>query len=171
MQYGWKAYFNSRLCMRGNLAAPHPRMRKSSFQFTPLHERQPSTHFYSFPVAGYFNSRLCMRGNAHFSHRSSIVHVFQFTPLHERQLFCLTRQSDYSVFQFTPLHERQQMWSRCIAPPGCYFNLRLCMRGNPMLFVNEANLYKFQFTPLHERQHNSKLRIPVHNPISIHASA
>ena len=41
--------------------------------------------------------------------------------------------------------------SRCCAS-SCYFNSRLCMRGNKYIIYYVLCQDKFQFTPLHERQ-------------------
>ena len=98
------------------------------FQFTPLHERQPTAAVIAAAAI-----------------------PFQFTPLHERQQLERRRKASethfnsrlymrgsisccidtvYStIFQFTPLHERQLM-SPLLLQIIKNFNLRLYMRGS-----------------------------------------
>ena len=86
-----------------------------------------------------------------YATRERTIELFQFTPLHERQLqpmelFIVPKKG----FQFTPLHERQPVL--CFGyQPHCYFNSRLCMRGNKF-GCEIRGIWPFQFTPLHERQ-------------------
>ena len=145
-------YFNSRLYMRGNILEDFSLKKSTSFQFTPLHERQRNhgrcncrcCKFQFTPLherqrehvdrrggtAQDFNSRLYMRGNTFRKNMKSIVFIFQFTPLHERQRrprCCLAR---CSRFQFTPLHERQPCSVGGYLWGFYYFNSRLYMRGN-----------------------------------------
>ena len=77
------------------------------FQFTPLHERQPTAQLMSLKSSSNFNSRLYMRGS---SIRALLVNP------------------EYS-FQFTPLHERQQAVG-FVGTPWADFNSRLYMRGS-----------------------------------------
>ena len=123
----------------------------SLFQFTPLHERQPTggaentaTQVFQFTPLyerrrlplhrlasrrRYFNSRLYMRGNLIDDHSGNPPLLFQFTPLHERQRKAPQVFKNAVKFQFTPLHERQLANSR-ISWWRVYFNSRLYMRGN-----------------------------------------
>ena len=55
-------YFNSRLCMRGNVLSAFFIMNLVLFQFSPLHERQHCANRRGM-IRYNFNSRLCMRGN------------------------------------------------------------------------------------------------------------
>ena len=78
----------------------------SLFQFTPLHERQPT-------------------GGA----ENTATQVFQFTPLHERQHGHLRGCDRRKKFQFTPLHERQPVGTVFLYSER-NFNSRLYMRGS-----------------------------------------
>ena len=98
------------------------------FQFTPLHERQPTAQLMSLKSSSNFNSRLYMRGSSIRALLVNPEYSFQFTPLHERQQL---RQSGYGSW--------------------LYFNSRLYMRGS-LIESHFCSVCQFQFTPLHERQ-------------------
>ena len=121
------------------------------FQFTPLHERQPS------------------RQQAH-----TAVFQFQFTPLHERQLESrnsFTISAHISIhastweaakrvcwwfwflrFQFTPLHERQPGDSDS-KESSFQISIHASTWEAAGRFSSHRWKERFQFTPLHERQH------------------
>ena len=146
-------------------------IRKTIFQFTPLHERQPcaggwwdSRNPFQFTPLherqlvflpahrpqSYFNSRLCMRGNVSKMSHSS-WYQFQFTPLHERQRGFSKLHSRDQHFN-SRLCMRGNLCSRCHCIVNINFNSRLCMRGNTAICRVPWFAYLFQFTPLHERQ-------------------
>ena len=62
-----------------------------------------------------------------------------------------------------------QHWQSPIQP-HCYFNSRLCMRGNPFCTPIRLWYVLFQFSPLHERQRRAFLYRYQYLQISIHAS-
>ena len=126
-------HFNSRLYMRGSkllgLSVPHGQISIHAstweaawqqglsedailFQFTPLHERQPS------------------RQQAH-----TAVFQFQFTPLHERQL---ESRNSFTISAHISIHAStweaaDEEWKEI---ETAYFNSRLYMRGSN--YVNPA---------------------------------
>ena len=102
------SYFNSRLYMRGSMWEILKKLRRSLFQFTPLHERQ------LYPANGFFDLALFQftplheRQHAYYELMVAAC-IFQFTPLHERQRILFVYRYVKNLFQFTPLHERQQI--------------------------------------------------------------
>ena len=101
------------------------------FQFTPLHERQPTAQLMSLKSSSNFNSRLYMRGSSIRALLVNPEYSFQFTPLHERQQL---RQSGYGSWLY--FNSRLYMrGSPCEELPDTlmrYFNSRLYMRGSSM---------------------------------------
>ena len=117
------------------------------FQFTPLHERQPTAQLMSLKSSSNFNSRLYMRGSSIRALLVNPEYSFQFTPLHERQLREFVDDSDFYDF-----------------------NSRLYMRGSQGIRTRKRVHFKFQFTPLHERQQKVSVYCKQVDDISIHAS-
>ena len=118
----------------------------STFQFTPLHERQRE-EVIPMETEG----------------------IFQFTPLHERQQFLpLVRQIAFPYFN-SRLYMRGSILRIWLSYKKRYFNSRLYMRGST-IHVSCLNTNEFQFTPLHERQRCPKASKHSGKHISIHAS-
>ena len=143
------------------------------FQFTPLHERQPTAQLMSLKSSSNFNSRLYMRGSSIRALLVNPEYSFQFTPLHERQpSHRELRWRPWSNFN-SRLYMRGSVFLMLFFVIIFYFNSRLYMRGsisaaqhlacsihfNSRLYMRGSlieshfcSVCQFQFTPLHERQ-------------------
>ena len=124
-----------------------------TFQFTPLHERQPNAFKQFYRRLTDFNSRLYMRGNGDVGDSISVIINFNSRLYMRGNPMLFVNEANLYKFQFTPLHERQRS-NVYRLQARADFNSRLYMRGNEQCFVIGLREISFQFTPLHERQQN-----------------
>ena len=160
--------FNSRLYMRGSKAASVADMYNNLFQFTPLHERQPTPGFYVCYSRSDFNSRLYMRGSTDtlFIYKRKII--FQFTPLHERQLGKFANTGDIFYFN-SRLYMRGSARANVSTTVTCNFNSRLYMRGSLTPVYQDPKYLNFN-SRLYMRGSYFLLLVCHLSNISIHAS-
>ena len=121
------------------------------FQFTPLHERQPTAQLMSLKSSSNFNSRLYMRGSGNSDWWWICFEISIHASTWEAAKASTYAEAVLTLFQFTPLHERQRNLSGCKYnrrnisihastweaarhaehdKPDLYFNSRLYMRGS-----------------------------------------
>ena len=141
-------YFNSRLCMRGNIfSAIWGSFARITFQFTPLHERQP-----------------CDPPDR------QLPAEFQFTPLHERQ-----RGNTTPAWWCTNFNSRLCMRGNLVRHTGgkfyVYFNSRLCMRGNVLNYAMSNAITHFNSRLCMRGNRYCRVQHKETIKISIHASA
>ena len=132
--------------MRGSQGIRTRKRVHFKFQFTPLHERQPSHRELRWRPWSNFNSRLYMRGSVFLMLFFVIIFYFN-SRLYMRGSISAAQHLACSI----------------------HFNSRLYMRGSFVSSHGSASHELFQFTPLHERQPDRESLL-FRLPISIHAS-
>ena len=152
------SYFNSRLCMRGNILVVEW-SDSTRFQFTPLHERQ-QTSIIRGRKHDNFNSRLCMRGNVNTSVDYWATYLIS---IHASAWEATEELKAALPYYYISIHasawEATWVWNCTFTDLNIsihasaweatflrslsykfyiYFNSRLCMRGNIVFFQHTA---------------------------------
>ena len=161
------SYFNSRLCMRGNVL-----FLTSKLWFPDFNSR-----LYMRGSRGDWNVRMRVYisihastweaasiGNRQFNHTVISIHASAWE--------ATFRNWNTSIKFYISIHASAWEATPFVLQYGFdtfYFNSRLCMRGNPGAIASGWDTL-FQFSPLHERQRRAFLYRYQYLQISIHAS-